>query len=344
MGGGSSRRGPGGSASAVETREAEPGVGASSFCGRGPSQPSRSPSAFRAHDDHRDDYLQPASHRPESTTSCVRHLQSPSCCSGGKTNVEHASNREISCASVNPQLLVGRSAEGRPVGRRDGPSEMHRSDRRPVQREREDPVAPTEDQPRVEFRGRIGLQWSRVSSLSLLRRAKDGDERAVSRLFRRLLPGIRSWARRKLPTWARQRLETDDLVQEAFVNLHRHLKDIDPRRRDVLVAYLRQSIRNRIRDEVRRAGRVEVGGVEVAEPVATVPSPTEELEEKEQLRRYRAALARLSEDDQHLVVGRLELDFSYEQLALSTGRATPDSARVAVRRAVVRLVEEIARD
>jgi DNA-directed RNA polymerase specialized sigma24 family protein len=40
-------------------------------------------------------------------------------------------------------------------------------------------------------------------------------------------------------------------------------------------------------------------------------------------------------------VGRLELDYSYEQLAAATGRRNPDAVRIALRRAVLRLAERM---
>jgi hypothetical protein len=42
-----------------------------------------------------------------------------------------------------------------------------------------------------------------------------------------------------------------------------------------------------------------------------------------------------------LVVGRIELGFNYDQLALISGRATPEAARQAVRRAVKKLAERM---
>ena len=55
------------------------------------------------------------------------------------------------------------------------------------------------------------------------------------------------------------------------------------------------------------------------------------------------ALSRLKNDDQTLIVGRLELGYSYDQLALVVGKSSPDAARVALRRALARLVEEMNR-
>lgn len=147
---------------------------------------------------------------------------------------------------------------------------------------------------------------SLFSSLTLFDLARAGQSTAISRLFRRLLPDVRRWARGRLPQSAHRRVDTDDLVQEAFVNLQRHLPQIEPRGRDTLAAYLRQSIRNRIRDEIRRAGLVEVDGV--SESSDPRPSPVDEVLQREDEARYRRALGRLERGDQGLVVGRLELD------------------------------------
>src|SRR5436309_9417416 len=93
-----------------------------------------------------------------------------------------------------------------------------------------------------------------TTSLRLFLRARQGDSTALNRLFGHLLPGLQRWARGRLPSWARRRLDTVDLVQEALVNLFRHLGRIEPKRRRAIRAYLQESIRNRIRDEIRRAG------------------------------------------------------------------------------------------
>ncbi len=63
----------------------------------------------------------------------------------------------------------------------------------------------------------------------------------------------------------------------------------------------------------------------------------------EAVERYEAALARLSDADRELIVASVELGYSYEQLAEATGRASPDAARKAARRALVKLAEEMER-
>jgi DNA-directed RNA polymerase specialized sigma24 family protein len=74
------------------------------------------------------------------------------------------------------------------------------------------------------------------------------------------------------------------------------------------------------------------------------PSPLEEAKAQQTEDRYRSALSRLRPGDRRLVVGRVELGYSLEQLALLTGRRRVDTARVALRRALERLALEMARD
>ena len=58
---------------------------------------------------------------------------------------------------------------------------------------------------------------------------------------------------------------------------------------------------------------------------------------------YKAALALLTEEERMLVVGRIELDYNYDQLALVANRATPGAARMAARRAILKLAEKMSR-
>jgi len=163
-------------------------------------------------------------------------------------------------------------------------------------------------------------------------------------LFTRLLPDLTRWARGRLPSWARARLDTDDLVQEAFGAAFRRRDRIEPRRKRAIRAYLKRSIINRIRDEMRRAGKVEVPRLARDDAVSPESSPLERVITAENTTRYLGALGRLSDVDRELIVGRIELDFSYEQLALATSKPSADAARMALRRALIRLATEMGVD
>lgn len=164
---------------------------------------------------------------------------------------------------------------------------------------------------------------------------------AIERLFARSVPALLRWAHSRLPRHARRRLDTADLVQEACAGALRQLTDLDQRDPAQVDLYLRQSIRNRIRDEIRRARLGEVASSEGLAPIDPRPSPLNEALESDERRRFRRALLRLDPDDQQLVVGRLELELDYEQLARATGRPTSEAARCAARRAMLRLARKV---
>lgn len=164
---------------------------------------------------------------------------------------------------------------------------------------------------------------------------------ALDQLLRRLRVSLRSWARGRLPRWARAGKDTEDLVQDVLVNTLTRLDGFEPRRRRALQAYLRSAIRNRIRDEIRNVHRRGLAAELDSDMPATV-SVLDDAIERENLTRYRRGLSRLEPEDRELIVARLELGYSYEQVALATGRPTSDAARVAVRRALLKLAREMS--
>jgi len=178
--------------------------------------------------------------------------------------------------------------------------------------------------------------------MRLLGRARRGEETAVNRLVARLLPGLTLWAQGRLPRWARDCADTADIVQESVISVFRRLETFEPRHRGALQSYLRQAIRNRIKDEIRHASRLPRFTEVDTGAATTTLDPLDGLMAEERHRRYSAALGRLPDGDREIVVARLELGYSYEQVALATGRPTKAAARMATRRAILRLAEEMA--
>lgn len=178
-------------------------------------------------------------------------------------------------------------------------------------------------------------------SRELLRRAQAGDTAALSRLFGRYMPPLVRFAHRRVPTWARNAMDTGDLVQDTILQAFKRLKFFEPRQDGALLGYLRRSLLNRIRDQFRRAAR-HPGSVELDESTADDgASPLDLTITREERERYRAGLARLRPADRDAIVGRLELGYSYEQLALVLRKPTPEAARLAVRRALLKLGEQM---
>jgi RNA polymerase sigma factor (sigma-70 family) len=182
------------------------------------------------------------------------------------------------------------------------------------------------------------------STLTLLTRAREGDRSALDELFARYLPSLRRWARGRLPAWARDLADTQDLVQDTLLETFKHVDGFEHRGHGALQAYLRQSVLNRIRNELKRVGRRPAIAELDLDLADSNQSPLEAAIGAEATERYDSALARLSQDDRELVVARLELDLSYADVAEATARPTANAARMAVSRALVRLAEAMKDD
>lgn len=181
------------------------------------------------------------------------------------------------------------------------------------------------------------------STLDLVQRAKAGDRAALDRLFARCMPALRRWASGRLPRWTRDLMDTDDLVQETVVRAVNRLDSFEPRHEGALQAYLRQAVMNRIRDEIRRKVRGPVATELSDNQQDLTASPLDEAIGKEAVQRYEAALARLRPEERAAIITRIEMDAGYDAVADALGKPSPDAARMAVTRALVRLAQEMNR-
>jgi RNA polymerase sigma factor (sigma-70 family) len=178
-----------------------------------------------------------------------------------------------------------------------------------------------------------------TSTVDLLERFKQGDEHAVGMLVERSLPPLKRWARGRLPQWARGLADTQDLVQDAVIRALPRLKTFEARHPGALQAYLRQAITNHIRDEIRKVNN-RPAPTELRDSHADLgPSPLEQAIGQEGLERYEAALAKLRPADREALVARLELQQSYEEVAIALDKPSADAARMAVMRAVKALIK-----
>jgi len=180
------------------------------------------------------------------------------------------------------------------------------------------------------------------SSFELLKRAQAGDSSALEQLLARYRPRLRRWATGRLPQYARDMTDTDDLVQEAMLGTFRNLPDFDQRGEWALQAYLRRAVMNRIRDHIRRF-ETQPRRAELPELADSLnASPLELVIGKEALRLYDTALAALDDVEREAVIARLELGCSFHEIALLVEKPTPDAARMTVARAVAKLARLMA--
>ena len=181
------------------------------------------------------------------------------------------------------------------------------------------------------------------STFSLIERARAGDQQALDRLFARHLEPLRRWASGRLPKWARDLADTDDLVQDTLLKTFKRIEHFEPRRVGALQAYLRNAVLNRLRDELRRKGREPVSANLDSVDVESAESPLEHAIGREAVEIYEQALERLKPEEREAIIGRVELGYSYEELAVMLDKPTADAARKAAERALVRLAEEMKR-
>ncbi len=181
------------------------------------------------------------------------------------------------------------------------------------------------------------------STFHLIERARAGDQDALERLFARHLKPLQRWARGRLPKWARDLADTDDLVQDTLIQTFKRIEQFEPRRVGALQAYLRQAVLNRIRNELRRKGRqphaTDVDGIDVE----SAESPLEQAIGSEAVERYEQALQRLKAEEREAIIARVEMGYSFDELASALGKPTPEAARKSTHRALVRLAEEMKR-
>jgi len=179
-------------------------------------------------------------------------------------------------------------------------------------------------------------------TIELVVRARQGDRLAMEALLQRCLPPLKRWAHGRLPPAARGRLDTGDLVQEAALHVLGNLGTFEPRHVGAMQAYLRQSVINRICDEIRRIGRQPPPLELPADHPSDSTSPLEDAIQQEEYEHYRDAVAQLSPRDRALIVARIEMQWSLAEIAHRYGLPTVDAARMAVNRAVKRLAADFS--
>jgi RNA polymerase sigma-70 factor (ECF subfamily) len=178
-------------------------------------------------------------------------------------------------------------------------------------------------------------------TIELVVRAREGDRLAVEALLQRSIPDLKRFAHGRLPPAARGSLDTGDLVQETVLHVLRRLDTFEPRHVGAMRAYLRQSVINRIRDEIRRIGRHPTPTELPQDMASDLPSPLEEAVYAEAYDRYRATIAALSPRDRSLVVARVEAQWSLGEIAQRFDLPSVDAARMAVTRALRRLTDRL---
>src|SRR5262245_35311405 len=166
---------------------------------------------------------------------------------------------------------------------------------------------------------------------------------AREELLLRSLPGLRRWARGRLPVNTRSQMDTCELVQETALHTLRRLASFTPEHAGSMPAYLQRAAGNIVIDAVRRARRRPVAPLDDAMPIQSKEEdPLTETIRDEARGQYRTALRALRAKDRRLLIARHRLEWSYDAIAKRLGLPSTDAVRMALRRAEQRLRDQLA--
>ena len=182
------------------------------------------------------------------------------------------------------------------------------------------------------------VDWE--STATLVERARTGDRDAAHSLLERASPVLRRWTSGRIPPYGRGHADTEDVVQDAIVQTLRRIDSFDYRSVGALQAFLREVVMNRIRDVlrlVRRRGPAEELPEHLVVPDA---SPLERAILAQRTERFMTALQQLRPADRQAVVWRIELGYSYKEVAQLLG-STDSAARMRVSRAIAKLAAQM---
>jgi DNA-directed RNA polymerase specialized sigma24 family protein len=185
--------------------------------------------------------------------------------------------------------------------------------------------------------------FSSEATVQLLDRYRRGDASALDRLLERCLPPLQRWAHDRLPQSLRGAQETADLVNSAVETTIPQLASFDCPHQGALQAHLRQAVLDRLRDLGSQDRQWPPRGRLTNQIAAEDASPLELAIGAENVERYERAFARLAPADRAAIMGRMELQYEYEDLAVALGKPDAQSARTAVMDALKRLSEEMGR-
>lgn len=125
-------------------------------------------------------------------------------------------------------------------------------------------------------------------------------------------------------------------MQDAVLNTLKRIAGFEHRTVGALHAYLRQAVINRIYDVVHRVRRRGVPAEMPEQLTDAGPSPLEAAIRRERIERFVDGLQQLRPVDRQVIIGRLGMGYSHDEIASRLGKSAAAS-RMAVIRALTRL-------
>ena len=141
----------------------------------------------------------------------------------------------------------------------------------------------------------------------------------------------------RLPRSARGLADTQDIVQNAMVSALKVIDSFEPHYPGAFLVYLRRCVINEVSNQVRKANRRPSTGL-TDDIVSDEPGPDDEYKATRIRECYEVALTKMSDEDQQIIIEKVEMGFSYAEIA-AMHHVHVNAARMRVARALVRLAE-----
>jgi RNA polymerase sigma-70 factor (ECF subfamily) len=165
-------------------------------------------------------------------------------------------------------------------------------------------------------------------TIDLLRAASAGDQSAWSELYARHRAVMRTLVQCQIPARLRSRLETEDVLQSAFLSAFQKLESFEYKGEASLEAWLKEIIRNKLLDRVRyhyaacrdpEREQEKPETKEIEEVKGEDSSPLALLEAAERQTGILMALDKLSEREQAIIMMRHFDHLSFAEIAQKLG-------------------------
>ena len=222
------------------------------------------------------------------------------------------------------------------------------NDNEPTAAERSSESAPRLDPVSSSFAGELPPA---SESIVLLERAQEGDRDAMSALFQRYQERLRRIVRVRLGSKLRQRLESMDIVQDAFVVATPRISDFEHRGTGSLLNWLARIAERQIQDQLNkvctqkrdldREVRIESVLGTVGGPDDWLSTDTQQPEANAEAAEFRdlvdEALMQLPDHYREVILLRSHCSCDWEFIARELGRPNGHAAEELYRRAGIKL-------
>ncbi len=178
----------------------------------------------------------------------------------------------------------------------------------------------------------------------LVERARKGDREAVEALFAKSYPDLVQAVRFRLGEALRNRMDSLDLAQSAYLEAYRDLDGYEYGGKGSFRRWLMGIVENKIRGRLkffkaqRRDMRREVALEGQSIPRETL-SPVSRFLALEDRVRLEAAMDRLPEEYREVIIARYYLRLSWKEVGERHGQRSPEAVQMLARRALLKLKE-----